>query len=69
MEKENVSENVATIVEMQSQRIKELEQELRIVRGQLQRYQTREMDEIARRRREVLGEYERNSDGDYDEID
>ena len=72
------------LIEKQAQRIEELEQELRIVKRQLQQFQGRQMDEIAERRRAAMQfyreEYERThgatayrsmaeETGGFDEVD
>ena len=51
------------LIESQARHIQDLEQELRIVRRQLEQFQGRQMDEIAERRRSAMQfyreEYER----------
>ena len=55
--------SMSDIIKQQAQRIQDLEQELRIVKRQLQQFQGRQMDEILERRRAWMQfyreEYER----------
>ena len=58
-----------TLIKKQAECIEELEQELRIVRRQLEQFQSRQMDEIAERRRAAMQfyreEYERQQIRQY----
>ena len=57
------------LIQKQAQRIKELEEELRIVRRQLEQFQTRQMEEIGRRRRATIKFYREQYEKEHGSTD
>ena len=59
-------QNKDVVLQQQAAQIKELEQELRIVRRQLERFQQGDMDEFARQRRAAMQFYREQHEREKD---